>query len=320
MPIKVLSDIIYRFTAKDISSNILWSRSNTKDFLTSFAEGISCKTYDKHEEYVVRVVSLGRWMVLKKDSLELSTNISSIPSFIHVRKVVLTDGFLNCSCNRPSQWLLPCVHIGAVLYSLNKMFTPSMFNIRWWKISDYFAERNDNRLADICKQCRTIDNRMGLHVGDELTIERMEMMEDDIHRLMLRMEQWIEEKGFLVKDSSDHRGILLCSSAFPTQTLGEIDRTIMFDSSINENDADIEVNYDVVRRRLYGPFVDLCSNIQNLETLDSVESEFEKFVRRLKIQKRAANTNNDMSVDTFGAVSNKGVHNTRALFSHERKS
>jgi len=52
-----------------------------------------------------------------------------------------------------------------------------------------------------------------------------------------------------------------------------------------DDSADVEDTLDAMRRRLYGPFVDIRSSIKTHDTLDSVENEFEKMARTLKMQK-----------------------------------
>ena len=47
--------------------------------------------------------------------------------------MILDDhGFLNCSCGRTNEYLLPCVHICRVVNN-EEFFGPSQFHVRWYK-------------------------------------------------------------------------------------------------------------------------------------------------------------------------------------------
>ena len=137
-------------TAKDINTNKLWSNSKTSDYLTTYAEGIMCDIFDRRTQYTNIRTSSKEWLVIHKNSLDdcigetwdITKNHSSM-HFSRLRTVSLnTEGFMTCSCEFPSRWLLPCSHICNVLHN-TKYFIPELMHIRWWKHFNYLYKNKD---------------------------------------------------------------------------------------------------------------------------------------------------------------------------------
>ena len=53
--------------AQNINKTVIWSDSNTKDCLTTYAEGLACNNFDKRVLYIARKQSNKIWYVMKKD-------------------------------------------------------------------------------------------------------------------------------------------------------------------------------------------------------------------------------------------------------------
>mmetsp|Transcript_20488 Transcript_20488/g.28814 ORF Transcript_20488/g.28814 Transcript_20488/m.28814 type:complete len:291 (+) Transcript_20488:673-1545(+) len=68
-----------------------------------------------------------------------------IPEFIHTRKIKIdSDKFMNCSCEKTGEYLLPCPHICSVIGN-DKYFTSDTFHVRWHEKFPYtLGKENDN--------------------------------------------------------------------------------------------------------------------------------------------------------------------------------
>jgi hypothetical protein len=135
--------------AKNINTKKLWSISNTSSYLTKYAEGLMCDIYDRRALYTNVQISSHKWLVVHKNSLDESrnnlwnTNHNHCEiKFTRLRQVsVDLEGFMTCSCEFPSRWLLPCSHICNVLNS-NEYLVPELVHIRWWKHFNYLYKNN----------------------------------------------------------------------------------------------------------------------------------------------------------------------------------
>ena len=132
---------------KEVTTNILWSNSQSKDILTKFAEGLACKYYDQHESYYVRLIDKKTltWFVMNKNVGETEKPASSDSKdqvlFTRCRKVTIINGIMNCDCGRTQQFLMPCTHICAVINKKDYM-DPSFYHVRWYKTFAYYWKRN----------------------------------------------------------------------------------------------------------------------------------------------------------------------------------
>ena len=155
---------------KQVHSNALWSQSQTKDALTTFAEGISCRVYDEHQHYTTFYQGQKKWVVIANVQLDVELfKKNEYPKFVHARCVsVSTDGYMRCDCHAYIQRLHPCCHMGAVFHELNKFFPPEHFHIRYWKVFNHFYDRphiaNDEVVctltnSHICLNCTRISQK-----------------------------------------------------------------------------------------------------------------------------------------------------------------
>ena len=125
-------------SAQRINYTMTWSKSLTKDYLTDYAEGLSCSNFDRRVDYLKRYIGGHVWLVCHKhlfDEKYSSDNNSphnKVTRFVRVRIVAIVNGFMTCSCCYDKRMLMPCVHICCVIDEIS-MYTPDLFHIRWWK-------------------------------------------------------------------------------------------------------------------------------------------------------------------------------------------
>jgi hypothetical protein len=131
-----------RKMSANIQRQVLWSDSLTKDYLTTYAEGLACVNFDNRLNYHVRRKDADTWYVLNKDidgEHALNSNRENIPiQFYRVRKVSIDqEGYMSCSCGYVQRMLMPCVHVCAVV-GKKEYYVPSLFHIRWYKTFNYY--------------------------------------------------------------------------------------------------------------------------------------------------------------------------------------
>lgn len=128
----------------------LWTQSVTSSYLTSYAEGIACVTFDRRKEYVAFHLDKTSFAVVhnnvflsQEDDIINQNYCLPITKFDRVRTVKLNEkGFMTCSCGFVHQYLMPCVHIACVIDDV-KYFTPSLFHLRWWKTFNLFYKNKE---------------------------------------------------------------------------------------------------------------------------------------------------------------------------------
>ena len=119
--------------AKLLCKEICWSSTDARKFLTKYALGLFCKNYDRRKEYFTRRINMFEWLSMREDDFEIKNDENFTPEFLHCRKITIDDdGYMNCSCGKTNEYLLPCVHICSVINDDEK-FTPDCFHIRWHK-------------------------------------------------------------------------------------------------------------------------------------------------------------------------------------------
>ena len=125
----------------EIDSNVVWSRAKVNNDLTKYALGIFNDNFDRRLDYEHHQVGSREWLVVH--SSFGNKNDCSIPTFDRVRKVTLDgDNFMNCSCGKTGEYLIPCVHICRVIHK-NEFFNPCMFHVRWLKLFNYALARKE---------------------------------------------------------------------------------------------------------------------------------------------------------------------------------
>lgn len=127
----------------NIQRNVLWSDSLTKEYLTTYAEGLACVNFDNRLHYDVRRSDEHLWYVLRKFTHAPSRQVyksdhSTSIRFDRVRHVCIDrEGYMSCTCGYVQRNLMPCVHICAVL-GRKEYYLPSMFHVRWFKSFNYY--------------------------------------------------------------------------------------------------------------------------------------------------------------------------------------
>ena len=95
-----MSSVFYRKMATDMNTHSLWSNSNTKDILVTYAEGLACDNFDKKKYYNVHRKSAFIWLVLNKEAGTISpdTDNATKIKFDRVRYVIIdANQFMTCS-------------------------------------------------------------------------------------------------------------------------------------------------------------------------------------------------------------------------------
>ena len=98
-----------RQMARDMNTHSLWSNSNTKDILVTYAEGLACDNFDKKQYYNVHRNSAFTWFVLNKaaGTMPMNTDNASKIKFDRVRTVLIdANQFMTCSCGYIQRCLL----------------------------------------------------------------------------------------------------------------------------------------------------------------------------------------------------------------------
>ena len=77
--------------ARAMNTHSLWSNSNTKDILVTYAEGLACDNFDKKQYYNVHRNSAFTWFVLNKaaGTMPLNTDNASKIKFDRFRTVLI---------------------------------------------------------------------------------------------------------------------------------------------------------------------------------------------------------------------------------------
>ena len=127
----------------------MWSSSQIKDVLTTYAEGLGCNKFNLKDNYRVQRIDINKWYALKK---EFTSNKSLTMKFDRLRIVDIdAEGFMSCSCGYVQRMLMPCRHICSVL-DKSENYVPSLFHIRWYKLYSYYYTKSVNN--EICSNTK----------------------------------------------------------------------------------------------------------------------------------------------------------------------
>lgn len=125
-----------------LQREVCWTRTSVKNILTKYALGIFCNNFDRKVDYHAVRIDQFQWLVCHKSLLKPKHSKSTHPKFLRVRLVLIShDGFINCSCGKTGEYLLPCQHICTVVND-DEYYSPEMFHIRWHKHFNYFHDRD----------------------------------------------------------------------------------------------------------------------------------------------------------------------------------
>jgi hypothetical protein len=123
--------------SQQMEREVCWSRASVKNDITKYSLGLFCKNFDKQKNYfTVRTGEL-EWMSLYEGEFNKAESKMAAPSFKRVRVITVDrEGFMNCTCGKTGEYLLPCQHICSVIKD-DKYFTRDIFHIRWQKHFSY---------------------------------------------------------------------------------------------------------------------------------------------------------------------------------------
>jgi hypothetical protein len=127
------SNYKHNLMQQQVEREVCWSRATVRNDLTKYALGLFCKNFDKKDNYYSARIGECEWLSIFKEEFQKKDSKMEAPSFKRVRKIVLDkDGFLNCSCGKTGEYLLPCKHICSVV-TKDEYFSIDRFHIRWHK-------------------------------------------------------------------------------------------------------------------------------------------------------------------------------------------
>jgi hypothetical protein len=170
----------------NIHRNVLWSDSLTKEYLTSYAEGLACVNFDKRLHYNVRRQDDKSWYVMRKSTTINSDCVTSENSnksirFDRVRRVYIDpEGYMTCTCGYVQRHLMPCVHICAVV-DKREYYVPSMFHVRWYKCFNYYYDQKfalDIAPATLSAVTQLLDHTRATHYHEHSGIYKGVYMND----------------------------------------------------------------------------------------------------------------------------------------------
>jgi hypothetical protein len=134
------------------SSQCLWSSSPTANHVTTLAESIISRSFERTHDYEARRTSVDSWEVhyVGQDNYSTETERRSseknspIPIFTRIRVVNSRSGFLCCDCGAQQRLGLTCVHAMAVMESFSSGWKgPTHHDVspRWWVVWMEFAHQ-----------------------------------------------------------------------------------------------------------------------------------------------------------------------------------
>ena len=119
----------------DVDKSNLWSKSSTSKEIIKNMEGIIRQYWSMRNQYrVIQISQYEFWMC----SL-LFQKVSTRTKFERVRKIILGNDFIMCSCSCFEQNGYPCTHI---MYFLSELL-PRMLLLRYRKDYYHFYGLND---------------------------------------------------------------------------------------------------------------------------------------------------------------------------------
>jgi hypothetical protein len=214
--------------AQGIHRNKNWSRSLTKDTLTTYQEGLAVKTFDSREKYIAIKKSNRTWLVAPQAAIDsFSTKNDQrkneqqegkylITQYYRVRKVSIDcDGFMSCTCSYTYNYLAPCRHMMAV-FQTSDYVVPSLYHLRWWEIFNYYylTDFGKNQLPEVhanldkafgsirTTQFNSERKFKGCCVKHIDTVGDIANIDTDTINIVNLMVDVIDSKGYLAKGST----------------------------------------------------------------------------------------------------------------------
>ena len=339
----------------DITSNRLWTRSETSHVLTRYAEGLSIAEYDAHDDYICCYRGNYEWWICRKDHLsysresvislpesnigphhchESSQSCSVYPTYVHLRKVNIVNGWMTCSCMEYIQKLRPCRHMGAVLFSLGVQFAAQHYHIRWWMIMCYDDQKSAGlkesvalALQNTRQMCFENGLFKGIYVGKILS-QPMSSIVDDHLLIMQSIDTCIKKKGLLVLNSKEH---IRCVEGAGEED--DYDEKFCFDFDLGmggtsegqvslsttaiedtfNNSSENVMSREQIWSRLYSKFKHIASLVENEDECSKVEDQLDTIIYS------STKTEVRMSEDVFGTTDHSGRKERRVKARYENR-
>ncbi len=137
----------------------MYSKSETFQFLTKYAEGILLARIQKSKKYFIRQQTITLWYVMYDSNNANDSQSDIFPRYKRVREVSISRyrncDIMTCSCGSPQRWLLPCQHCIAVLNSVDSVVVLPNIHLRWWKHFSYYLHENDSLTDSTFKELMT---------------------------------------------------------------------------------------------------------------------------------------------------------------------
>lgn len=176
-----------------------FSRSDTFEFLTNYAEKILLQRIITSRSYNVRRKNEHTWYIMRDTVDSSSSSKDIIPKFRRVREISLLHknnlNLLTCSCGGVQRFLMPCSHSIAVLRSLGHHVRLGNIHYRWNKVLSYYIHDDSNLQSNMRScllsmvhvmnsiMCMRRKSWYGFPLDDEQTIGAYEnVQEDDVLR------------------------------------------------------------------------------------------------------------------------------------------
>jgi len=142
-----------RSNTTQLNSIATWSCSNTRLYLTDYAEGIAIELLHQAKKYHVIRLNATTWYVIHQNHLSEVNGKENhvIPAYtnVHIVKVTGDHKQCHCSCNRRFHNGRPCVHTIATLEAVH----PQYFHPRYYK---FYNSHLYDAHADVKEQLDTM--------------------------------------------------------------------------------------------------------------------------------------------------------------------
>lgn len=123
--------------SKQINTTMTWTKSETKHYLTKYAEGLSVAKYDERINFLCAKINSSEWIVMNKHHLNEMTTPQRTTNFvvpnivrIYTVQIDAKKQLGKCSCSYKRRTGRPCVHVVAVCDNIHEV----MFHPRYYKV------------------------------------------------------------------------------------------------------------------------------------------------------------------------------------------
>ena len=161
---------IASMNAAQVQNNNLWSKLDTRNYLTNYCETLACEQWDLSSNCKVIRESVDNFLVFTLCSTGSERPYKMpIPSFFRIRKVCTTqNGYMSCSCGLPSRNKYPCRHIMAVVGKVHW----KMYGVRWLVHYNHAFERvGKEDLSKIFRHMETKEHKCDVQKGEQVWVE-----------------------------------------------------------------------------------------------------------------------------------------------------